>query len=134
MYDTILRQRIATNAVGTNVTPVFADNLPGLNTLGIAFARVDYAPNGLIPPHTHPRASEFLIVQEGSLYAVGLIHFHVNVGRGPAVAFTAFNSQNPGLITIAKTVFGSNPRINPNALAKAFQLDPRIVMSLQTKF
>ncbi|KAL0725156.1 hypothetical protein Bca4012_039755 [Brassica carinata] len=154
------RQRVATNAVGTNVTPVFADNLPGLNTLGIAFARVDYAPYGLIPPHTHPRASEFLIVQEGTLFAgfvssdqdgnrlfskilnkgdlivfpVGLVHFHSNVGRGPAVAFTAFNSQNPGLITIAKTVFGSNPRINPNVIAKAFQLDPRIVMNLQTKF
>ncbi|CAH2079807.1 unnamed protein product [Thlaspi arvense] len=154
------RQRVATNALGTSVTPVFAGNLPGLNTQGIAFARVDYAINGLIPPHTHPRASEFLIVQEGTLLAgfvssdqdgnrlfsktlnkgdlivfpVGLIHFHINVGRVPAVAFTAFNSQNPGLITIANTVFGSNPPINPNVLAKAFQLNPRLVMDLQNRF
>ncbi|ESQ47127.1 hypothetical protein EUTSA_v10027914mg [Eutrema salsugineum] len=154
------KPRVATNAVGTNVTPVFADNLPGLNTLGIAFARVDYAVNGLIPPHTHPRASEFLIVQEGTLLAgfvssdqdgnrlfaktlnkgdlivfpKGLIHYHANVGRVPAVAFTSFNSQNPGLITVANTVFGSNPPINPDILARAFQLNRRKIMDLQAIF
>ncbi|CAB4269043.1 unnamed protein product [Prunus armeniaca] len=32
----------------------------GLNTLGISLTRIDFAPNGLNPPHTHPRASEFL--------------------------------------------------------------------------
>jgi hypothetical protein len=43
-------------------------------------------------------------------------------------------SQNPGLIVIAKNVFGSNPPINPDVLTKAFQLDKNVVESLQKKF
>ncbi|KAJ6967141.1 hypothetical protein NC652_004638 [Populus alba x Populus x berolinensis] len=30
-------------------------------------ARIDYAPWGLIPPHSHPRATEILTVLEGRL-------------------------------------------------------------------
>ncbi|KAL1214720.1 putative germin-like protein subfamily 1 member 9 [Cardamine amara subsp. amara] len=51
-----------------------------------------------------------------------------------AVAFAGLSSQNPGAITIADAVFGSNPQINPSVLPAAFQLDPRIVMDLQVKF
>ncbi|XLS47367.1 hypothetical protein HN51_021725 [Arachis hypogaea] len=42
------------NKLGSNVTPVSVNELPGLNTLGISLARLDFAPKGLIPPHTHP--------------------------------------------------------------------------------
>ncbi|KAG8086923.1 hypothetical protein GUJ93_ZPchr0010g8520 [Zizania palustris] len=45
---------------------------PGLNTLGISIARIDYAPLGENPPHTHPRATEILTVLEGTLY-VGFV-------------------------------------------------------------
>ncbi|ANM70878.1 RmlC-like cupins superfamily protein [Arabidopsis thaliana] len=107
---------------GSNVTAVNVNNLPGLNTLGISLVRIDYGVYGQNPPHTHPRASE------------GLIHFQVNVGKYPAVAFAGLSSQNPGVITIADTVFGSNPQIDPSFLASAFQVDPKIVMDLQTKF
>ncbi|GAY64174.1 hypothetical protein CUMW_231550 [Citrus unshiu] len=41
----------------------------GLNTLGVISIRIDYAPNGQSPPHIHPRASEILLVLEGTLYA-----------------------------------------------------------------
>ncbi|CAH8360781.1 unnamed protein product [Eruca vesicaria subsp. sativa] len=68
------------------------------------------------------------------VFPEGLIHFQFNVGRSPAVAFAALSSQNPGVVTIANTVFGSNPPINPNVLSRAFQLDPRVVMDLQNKF
>ncbi|KAF5206039.1 Germin-like protein, partial [Thalictrum thalictroides] len=120
--------------------------IPGLNTLGISLVRIDYAPYGLNPPHTHPRATEVLQVLHGSLYVgfvtsnpenrliskvlyegdvfvfpVGLIHFQFNVGKTPAVAFAALSSQNPGVITIANAVFGSNPPISDDVLAKAFQ-------------
>ncbi|XWS64821.1 hypothetical protein CRYUN_Cryun05aG0037100 [Craigia yunnanensis] len=47
--------------------------ITGLNTLGISLARIDYAPyGGLNPPHTHTRATEILVVLEGTLY-VGFV-------------------------------------------------------------
>ncbi|KAG6429024.1 hypothetical protein SASPL_107063 [Salvia splendens] len=147
------------NPNGSRVTPVSVAQLPGLNTLGISMARVDYAPWGINPPHTHPRATEILTVIEGSLqvgfvtsnpdntlitktlykgdvfvFPVGLIHFQRNVGTGNAVAIAALSSQNPGVITIANAVFGSNPDISSDILAKAFQVDKTVVDWLQTKF
>ncbi|KAK7828695.1 germin-like protein subfamily 1 member 7, partial [Quercus suber] len=130
----------------------------GLNTLGISLARIDYAPYAVNSPHTHPRGTELLVVIEGTLLAgfvtsdpnklftkvlnkgdvfifpIGLIHFQINIGETAALAFASFNSQNPGLITIANAVFGSNPPINPNVLIKAFQLDKGVVEYLQKAF
>ncbi|KAB1207179.1 Germin-like protein subfamily 1 member 20 [Morella rubra] len=40
----------------------------GLNTLDISLARIDFAPYGLNPPHTHPRGIEIIVVAEGTLY------------------------------------------------------------------
>ncbi|XP_038699596.1 germin-like protein subfamily 1 member 16 [Tripterygium wilfordii] len=149
------------NAVGSNVTTVSVNQLPGLNTLGVALVRIDYAPyGGLNPPHIHPRGTEILVVLEGTLYVgfvtsnadgnrlfiktlnpgdvfvfpIGMIHFQLNIGKTPAVAFAGLSSQNFGLITIANAVFGSNPPINPDVLTKAFQLDKNIVEYLQKKF
>ncbi|PQQ06773.1 germin-like protein subfamily 1 member 11 isoform X2 [Prunus yedoensis var. nudiflora] len=126
----------------------------------LSLARIDFAPNGLNPPHTHPRATEILVVLEGTLYVgfvtsngdgnrlftkvlnkgdvfvfpIGLIHFQLNVGKVNAVAFAGLSSQNPGVITIAKAVFGSQPPINPDVLAKAFQVDDNVVDYLQKQF
>ncbi|KAJ4981839.1 hypothetical protein NE237_032676 [Protea cynaroides] len=146
------------NNLGSKVTPVFVDQLPGLNTLGISMARIDFAPNGLNPPHTHPRASEILVVIEGTLYVgfvtsnpnntlittvlnkgdvfvfpIGLIHFQYNEGKTNAIAIAALSSQNPGVITIANAVFGSKPPISDNVLAKAFQLDKKVIDYLQSQ-
>ncbi|CAN8285663.1 unnamed protein product [Cochlearia groenlandica] len=152
--------RPVANAVGSNVTAVNVNNLPGLNTLGISLVRIDYGVNGQNPPHTHPRATEILYVGVGTLmvgfvtsngdgnrlftktlnegdvfvFPEGLIHFQANVGRFPAVAFAGLSSQNPGVVTVANTIFGSVPAIDPFVLARAFQLNPRVVMNLQTKF
>ncbi|KAD2184605.1 hypothetical protein E3N88_41684 [Mikania micrantha] len=111
------------NAVGSRVTPVTVAQLPGLNTLGISMARIDFAPWGINPPHTHPRATEILTVIEGSIqvgfvtsnpevrliskvlakgdvfvFPEGLVHFQKNVGYGNAVAIVGLSSQNPGVI------------------------------------
>jgi quercetin dioxygenase-like cupin family protein len=151
--------RSTENQLGLAATPVFVDQLFGLNTLGISLARVDIAPYGVNPPHTHPRATEIFLVVEGSLLAgfvtsspdnrlfakilnpgdlfifpFGLIHFQINVGKTNAFAFASFSSQNPGTINIANNVFGSNPPIDPDVLVKAFQLDKNVVESLQKKF
>ncbi|ERN18737.1 putative germin-like protein 2-1 [Amborella trichopoda] len=147
------------NALGSRVTQVNVAQIAGLNTLGISMVRIDYAPGGQNPPHTHPRATEILTVLEGSLYVgfvtsnpdnrlitktlqkgdvfvfpEGLIHFQQNVGYKNAVAIAALSSQNPGVITIANAVFGSKPAINSNVLAKAFQVDNKVVNQLQSQF
>ncbi|OAY73188.1 Germin-like protein 8-2 [Ananas comosus] len=56
------------NKLGFNANLVNAMALPGLNTLGISLARLDFAPYGLNPPHTHPRATEVFTVVEGTFY------------------------------------------------------------------
>ncbi|KAF5472130.1 hypothetical protein F2P56_008871 [Juglans regia] len=147
------------NPVGSKVTPLTAAQIPGLNTLGISLARIDYAPWGINPPHTHPRASEILLVLEGSLevgfvtsnpenrhitkvlqkgdvfvFPVNLIHYQKNVGNGNAIAIATLSSQNPGVITIANAVFGSKPDIASDILVKAFQLDKNVVTNIQSKF
>ncbi|KAG6401900.1 hypothetical protein SASPL_138768 [Salvia splendens] len=153
------------NNLGSFVTPVNVNQLEGLNTLGVSMARLDFAPYGLNPPHTHPRATEAFLLVEGTLYVgfvtsnpadpttqknklftkylnpgdvfvfpQGLIHFQFNVGKTNAVAFAGFGSQNPGTITIANAVFGSDPKINPDVLAKAFQVEKNIIDYLQAQF
>ncbi|CAN6717336.1 unnamed protein product [Malus baccata var. baccata] len=133
------------NPVGSIVTAANVDDIPGFNTLGISFARVDFAPNGLNPPHTHPRATEILIVVEGSLY-VGFVTSNGDGNRlftkvlykGDVFVFPIglihFQLNNPGVITIANAVFGSNPPSNPDVLAKAFQVDDNVVDYLQKQF
>ncbi|KAF5771796.1 putative germin, rmlC-like cupin domain superfamily, rmlC-like jelly roll [Helianthus annuus] len=114
---------------------------------------------GINPPHTHPRATEVLTVIEGSLlvgfvtsnpdnrlftkmlekgdvfvFPQGLIHFQKNLGYGHALAIAGLSNQNPGVITIANVVFGSNPDIAEDILAKAFQIDINVVRQIQSKF
>ncbi|XP_024520794.1 putative germin-like protein 2-1 [Selaginella moellendorffii] len=138
------------NKLGSNVTLASVNNFPGLNTFGVAFARIDYAPGGTNPPHVHPRGSELLFLVHGNLlvgfvttlpdnklfaqmlypgdlfvFPRGLVHFQLNVGKEPAVAMAGFNSQNPGATQVAKAVFDSNPPINDDVIAKAFQIDDR---------
>ncbi|WVZ75365.1 hypothetical protein U9M48_023423 [Paspalum notatum var. saurae] len=147
------------NKQGSAVTAANVAQIPGLNTMGISLARIDYAPNGMNPPHTHPRATEILTVLKGSLFVgfvtsnpnntliskvlnegdvfvfpKGLVHFQFNYGTGNAVALAALSSQNPGVITIGNTVFGSKPSISNNILAKAFQVNAATVDLIQAQF
>ncbi|KAJ3708346.1 hypothetical protein LUZ61_012051 [Rhynchospora tenuis] len=146
------------NKLGSSVTAVAANNLPGLNTLGISLARLDFAPGGLVPPHYHPRATEILVVLEGTLYVgfvsstnnqlftkvlnkgdvfvfpQGLVHFQYNQGWTNAVALSGLSSQNPGVVFVANAVFGANPPISDDVLAKAFQLDKKTIDWLQAQF
>jgi|UniRef100_A0A2K1WNI7 uncharacterized protein YjlB len=114
-------------------------------------------PNGgLNPPHIHRRATEILLVLEGTLHVgfvtsnpdnhlitkvlspgdvfvfpTGLSSFSIPCCQDYAVAIAALSSQNPGVITNANAVFGSNPPINPDVLTKAFQLGKNVVSTLQ---
>ncbi|XP_030444530.1 germin-like protein subfamily 1 member 7 [Syzygium oleosum] len=148
------------NPLGFEATLAFVDQFPGLNTLGISMVRADFAPGGLSPPHTHPRGTEVVVVVEGTLlvgfvtsnqlnntlftkvlykgdvfvFPIGLIHFQLNIGNTNALAFVIFSSQNPGLITIANTVFGAKPPISAEVLTKAFQVDKKVVDYLEEQF
>ncbi|KAL9354164.1 hypothetical protein Peur_052134 [Populus x canadensis] len=147
------------NQLGVHVNIVTADLMPGLNTLAVSMARIDFAPNGgLNPPHYHPRASELLLVVKGTLYAgfvtsnpdhrlfakilkpgdliefpFGLVHFQLNIGKTPAVAIAALTSQNPGVNTVANAIFGASPSINPAVITTAFHLDRKLVEDLQSQ-
>ncbi|THG08041.1 hypothetical protein TEA_011875 [Camellia sinensis var. sinensis] len=122
-FSGLLTPRNTSNPVGSIVTSVNVTQIPGLNTLGISLARIDFAPYGLNPPHTHPRRTEILVVLEGILYVgfvtsnpenrlftkalypgdvfvfpEGLIHSQFNEGKTNAVAISGLSSQNPGVI------------------------------------
>ncbi|WVZ77770.1 hypothetical protein U9M48_025595 [Paspalum notatum var. saurae] len=145
------------NAFGSKVTLVDVKALPGLNTLGVAMARLDLAPGGLNPPHTHPRATEVLTVVEGEMYVgfiatdgtlfakvlregdvfvfpKGLVHFEFNAGSRPAFGIAGLSSQNPGLVRVADSLFGANPAISDQVLAKAFRIDAATVQRIKQQF
>ncbi|XP_066350274.1 germin-like protein 8-4 [Miscanthus floridulus] len=153
------KRRDTHNKVGSNVTNINVESFPGLNTLGISLARIDYAPLGVNPPHIHPRATELLTVLEGTLYLgfvtsnpnrlfskvvkkgdvfvfpKAMIHFQMNLDHDkPAAALSSLSSQNPGVITIASAVFGSKPPISDDVLAKAFQVEKKLIDWLQSQF
>ena len=68
------------------------------------------------------------------VFPIGLIHFQFNIVKTNGVAFAGLSSQNPGVITIANATFGSNPPINPDILAKAFQMNKNVVNYLIKQF
>ncbi|CAI9304025.1 unnamed protein product [Lactuca saligna] len=146
------------NSYGYKVTPVTVYQIPGLNTLGLSLIRIDYALWGANPPHTHPRATEIIMVLEGTLqvgfitsdpqnrlitkvlqkgdvfvFPVGLVHFQRNLGHTNASAIAALSSQNPGLISLTNTIFGSTPPISNEILAQAFRVDNKTVNHLRRK-
>ncbi|KAG5515963.1 hypothetical protein RHGRI_036857 [Rhododendron griersonianum] len=146
-----------TNALGSAVSLVSVSRLPGLNTLGIAMARIDYARGGVIPPHTHPRATEIFtvikgtidvgfvtsanilltkVLNEGDVYVFpqGLVHYQRNVGHGHAVAIVGLSSENPGVISIPNNLFGSKPAIPTDVLEKSFQVRKTVVEGIESKF
>ncbi|PKI52474.1 hypothetical protein CRG98_027136 [Punica granatum] len=68
------------------------------------------------------------------VFPFAMIHFQLNIGKTAAVAISSLSSQNPGVITIANAVFGSNPPINVDVLTKAFQVDKKVINDLQSQF
>ncbi|XP_057844634.2 putative germin-like protein 2-3 [Cryptomeria japonica] len=145
------------NAVGSNVTAANVMQIPGLNTLGISLVRIDFAVDGINPPHTHPRATEILVLLEGELFVgfvdtnnklfskklekgdvfvfpKALVHFQQNVGKENAVVISGLSSQFPGVQTIANSLFGAKAPLPDNVLSKAFRISSKLVDSIQAKF
>ncbi|PON86124.1 Germin [Trema orientale] len=145
--------------IGTGVLLALADvqSFPGLNTLGLSMIRADFAPGGLIPPHTHPRASETGVVIEGKLlvgfvttdnvlhskvlnagqmflFPRGLLHFALNVGEGKARILVAFDSQLPGIALVSTSLFASTPPVPNQVLTKTFLVGDDVINEIKSKF
>ncbi|KAL0800738.1 hypothetical protein Bca101_055913 [Brassica carinata] len=112
-----------TNIINAAVTPGFAAQFPGLNGQGLSTARLDLAPKGVIPMHTHPGASEVMVFPQG------LLHFQINAGKSAAAAFVTFSSASPGLQILDFALFANSL---PTELVSATTfLDPTIVKKLK---
>ncbi|XP_055814879.1 nectarin-1-like [Solanum dulcamara] len=145
------------NTFGSLVTGANVLNIPGLNTLGVSLARIDYAPGGINPPHLHPRATEMIYVLQGQLdvgfittanvlvakrivqgevfaFPRGLVHFQKNNGHMPAAVIAGFNSQLAGTQSIATTLFAASPSVPDDVLAQAFQIGTMQVRQIKSKF
>jgi len=90
-------------------------------------------PCGINLPHIHPRATEINFIVEGefqagffsenegkfvgntlkpgmvTVFPRGVIHFEINMSCKRGVFVAAFNSQDPGVTTIASAFFGGLP-------------------------
>ncbi|WOH09995.1 hypothetical protein DCAR_0729456 [Daucus carota subsp. sativus] len=119
------------NFLQSSTNIVTASEYPGLNTLGLSVARIDLDIDGLVMPHSHPRASEIFfvskgivvagfidtnnqlfqgILREGDVFVIprGLLHYYLNGGFEPATIIAVLNSQSPGVVSIADAMFTPN--------------------------
>ncbi|CAA0810948.1 Germin-like protein subfamily 2 member 4 [Striga hermonthica] len=156
-FSSILASPGATNnTMGSRVTGANVQVIPGLNTLGVSLSRIDYAPGGLNPPHTHPRATEIVFVLYGELdvgfittanvlvaktikkgdafaFPKGLVHYQKNNRQEPAAVISAFNSQLPGTQSIAATLFAASPEVPDHVLTQAFQVGTKEVQKIKDR-
>ncbi|MCL7050241.1 hypothetical protein MKW94_004349 [Papaver nudicaule] len=149
-FSGMMNEASTDNYLGFGVIRADVISFPGLNTQGLTVARIDLAPGGVIPFHTHPRGSEANLVIEGDVYfgfitttddlyakvmkagelniiPRGLVHFAKNVGPGKAVLIATLNSQNPGFANISSNLFASYPTIPNDILARNFRVDEKII-------
>ncbi|XP_057500755.1 germin-like protein 5-1 [Actinidia eriantha] len=155
-FDGLAKPGLTNNTMGSKVTAANVEKIPGLNTLGVSLSRIDFAPGGLNPPHTHPRATEMVYVLYGVLdvgfittanvlvsksikkgetfvFPRGLVHFQKNNGKDPAAVISAFNSQLPGTQAISATLFTASPPVPDGVLTMAFQIGTKEVEKIKSK-
>ncbi|XP_074284406.1 auxin-binding protein ABP19b-like [Silene latifolia] len=127
---------------------------PALNGLGLSMLRLDIGVGGVVPIHSH-RVSELILVIDGPIIAgfisgdniayykklnkgdimifpQNLLHFQVNVGDKPALAFVSLNSASPGFQTTSPSLFGND--LPTNVIEKITLLDAVQVKKLKELF
>ncbi|KAK9715660.1 hypothetical protein RND81_06G180300 [Saponaria officinalis] len=127
---------------------------PGLNGLGLSMVRLDLGVGGVVPIHTH-RVSEVILVIDGPIIAgfiaedntayfktlykgdimifpQGMLHFQVNVGDAPALAFVSLNSPNPGFQFTTTSLFAND--LPAEVVEKITLLDAQQVKKLKKLF
>jgi oxalate decarboxylase/phosphoglucose isomerase-like protein (cupin superfamily) len=100
---------------------------------GVAMTVGFIGPCGINLPHTHPRATEInyivsgtfeagffqengarfimntLVAGQATVFPQGAIHFEQNLNCTPAMFVAAFNSDDPGVLTVANSFYGGLP-------------------------
>lgn len=154
--STLLRKGVTVEAPArVGLLRITSESAPVLTGLGVSAALIEYLPGGINPPHTHPRGTEVLYVLQGALtvglvdtttalftqalqvgdvfvFPKGLVHYQINAGRDPVVAFLAFSSANPGTVSLPATLFGSG--IPGYVLEAAFKVNQSVIDQLQLPF
>ncbi|KAF8753197.1 hypothetical protein HU200_011643 [Digitaria exilis] len=140
--------------VNFTVTKASMAEFPALNGQSVSFASLFYPPGSVNPTHTHPRASELLLVVDGELsvgfidtagkiftkdlatgdmfiFPKGTVHWQYNAAVSQnASALSAFGSAAAGLVSVPVTVFGTG--IDDDVLVKSFKTDVDTVHKLKT--
>ncbi|CAK9133754.1 unnamed protein product [Ilex paraguariensis] len=141
------------NLIKAAVNLAFVAQFPGFNGLGLSMGRLDLAVDGVIPLHTHPEGSEVILVIEGTIRAgfisastnvvyfktlnkgdimvfpQGLLHFQINSGKIPALAFVSLSSANPGIQVTGSALFAND--LPTEVVAKVTFLDIAEVKKLK---
>ncbi|KAF7329431.1 RmlC-like cupin [Mycena kentingensis (nom. inval.)] len=120
----------STNGAGGKIVTANAGNFPAVVGRGSAMAVGFLEPCSMNTPHTHPRATEMqislnntirtgMITENGARFIMtelpagsmtvfqqGSIHFQVNDNCEPAMFVASFNSEDPGVLSVAQRFLG----------------------------
>lgn len=139
----------APSGLGGQVDLAKPNNFPSIIGTGVTAAVGFMNPCGLNTPHIHPRATEFLVLAQGSnvktgfilengfpiqqnttlsqfqgtIFPEGAIHFQFNDDCQPAVFISALSNEDPGASSIAQNFFSLDPAIVEASLAFPSQID-----------
>jgi oxalate decarboxylase/phosphoglucose isomerase-like protein (cupin superfamily) len=127
--------------------------MPSLKGVGVSNVLFHVEPCGINLPHVHPRGTEIFYVVEGSFqtgfleendarlilnnltqgettfFPQGLIHFEQNLGCTNATFLSAFNHEDPGVLTITNRLFD----IPTQALTSSFNTDEATIQNIKSK-
>jgi hypothetical protein len=139
----------APSGAGGQVELAKSDNFPSIIGTRVTAAVGFMNPCGLNTPHIHPRATEFLVLAQGSnvhtgfilengftvqqnttlsqfqgtVFPEGAIHFQFNDNCDPAVFISALSIEDPGASSIAQNFFNLDPAIVDATLGLPSQID-----------
>lgn len=146
-FSGLQRRGDTRNGFNASSTPGLVPHWPALHTLGVGVARLDLAPGGVVPPHTHPGATEVLFVLQGevragfvgpdhAVYAAtvrageafvvprGMLHYQHNPSGGaPAAAVSFVDAEEPGVQVLPMALFAAG--IEPEVVAKSVFISER---------
>jgi hypothetical protein len=126
---------VAENTTNGSVVAALGASFPALIGLDAAAIKFSLGPCGLIMPHTHPRADEFIVTTEGTIFTQfltesgselisnnistyqstifpkGSIHFEFNPTCQDAIFLGFFNSNDPGTTLVPENLFSFDETI-----------------------
>ena len=126
---------LAENTTNGSVVTAVGATFPALIGLDAAAFKFSLGPCGLIMPHAHPRADEFIVTTQGTIYTQfltesgsevisnnlttyqstifpkGSIHFEFNPTCEDAVFMGFFNSNDPGTTLVPENLFSLDESI-----------------------